>query len=434
MKKHGQSIIEYVLIAVLVILGVVLMGGYVLRSTNAHFKFWDDGVQDSFQEKLIQANQNTVPFIPTNCTCTDSALGCGLATPTSQCAGDERTYGHTCLPNPGCDGEPASKCVYDQSCCLVYYQQSCGLNILPASGYYTTTSGRGLPGTCKEYYVPNVTCTAASPCTTSNTTCYIPTGQTTGKCYYNSCYYNERLWATQCSTLPVACCSDTTSCAPTCTGVNPAVNSACYCYLSTQDAQGHITYCNTTTLPPLNQSFDISYAASLSSCNTVQNPCQMVCNEAAGYIPNIQNNIVQSCLSTFRVAAILSSWQVDGCTNDAGACRNDPNNHPRWNCQWGYWVPTPLGPIWTFPYAFTVNDCSFSICTTDPSVTIETATAVPTLSSDYSCQCCNDAGGFVPPPPPGWPANTCSGNTPNGQYCHGATPTTQCQVNFTVSN
>jgi Flp pilus assembly pilin Flp len=55
MNKHGQSIIEYVLIAVLVILGIVIMGPYVLRSVNAHFKLWDDGVQDSFTENITQA-------------------------------------------------------------------------------------------------------------------------------------------------------------------------------------------------------------------------------------------------------------------------------------------------------------------------------------------------------------------------------------------
>ena len=34
--------IEYSLIAVLVILGIVIMGPYVLRSVGAHFKLWDD--------------------------------------------------------------------------------------------------------------------------------------------------------------------------------------------------------------------------------------------------------------------------------------------------------------------------------------------------------------------------------------------------------
>jgi hypothetical protein len=38
MNKRGQSIIEYALIAVLVILGIYFMGPYVLRSVGAHFK------------------------------------------------------------------------------------------------------------------------------------------------------------------------------------------------------------------------------------------------------------------------------------------------------------------------------------------------------------------------------------------------------------
>jgi len=48
MNERGQSIIEYTLIAVLVILGIVYMGPYALRSVNAYFKLWDDSVQDSF--------------------------------------------------------------------------------------------------------------------------------------------------------------------------------------------------------------------------------------------------------------------------------------------------------------------------------------------------------------------------------------------------
>ena len=52
LRKKGQSFIEYSIIAVLVILGVVVMGPYVLRSINAHFKMWDDQVQDSHNERL----------------------------------------------------------------------------------------------------------------------------------------------------------------------------------------------------------------------------------------------------------------------------------------------------------------------------------------------------------------------------------------------
>ena len=62
--------IEYIFIAILVILGIVIMGPYVLRSVNAHFKLWDESVQDSSTENLTQAPASDVPKINTNCTCT----------------------------------------------------------------------------------------------------------------------------------------------------------------------------------------------------------------------------------------------------------------------------------------------------------------------------------------------------------------------------
>ncbi len=50
--RHGQSLIEYSLIVLLVILGIVVMGPYVLRSINAHFKIWDEEIQDSHNERF----------------------------------------------------------------------------------------------------------------------------------------------------------------------------------------------------------------------------------------------------------------------------------------------------------------------------------------------------------------------------------------------
>ncbi len=123
MNKRGQSMIEYVLIAVLVILGIVIMGPYVLRSVNAHFKLWDYSVQDSFTETLTQAPVNAITNISTNCTCTTSAGSCGSSL--SQCAANQREYDHTCNPQ-GCDGAPASSCVNDTTCCTTYSPHGCG--------------------------------------------------------------------------------------------------------------------------------------------------------------------------------------------------------------------------------------------------------------------------------------------------------------------
>ena len=44
--------IEYALIVTIVIFAIMVMGPYVLRSINAHFKMWDDQVQDAHNERL----------------------------------------------------------------------------------------------------------------------------------------------------------------------------------------------------------------------------------------------------------------------------------------------------------------------------------------------------------------------------------------------
>jgi len=115
-NKHGQSLIEYALITVLVVMGTVVMGPYVLRSVNGHFKLWDQGVHDSFTEGLVQAP----PFsLITNCTCqSDCSLGTPAtatspATPNT-CPTDDLHCGpgqfiiHTdCIPQ-GCNNEPST--------------------------------------------------------------------------------------------------------------------------------------------------------------------------------------------------------------------------------------------------------------------------------------------------------------------------------------
>jgi hypothetical protein len=117
--------IEYVLIAVLVIVGVVIMGPYALRSVNAHFKLWDAGVQDSYSENLKQAPVGAVPNVPLNCKCTNAPGACGSTLAGSQCAANQRSINHSCSIQ-GCDGQPASSCVLDASCCSDWTNLGCG--------------------------------------------------------------------------------------------------------------------------------------------------------------------------------------------------------------------------------------------------------------------------------------------------------------------
>ena len=153
--------IEYVLIAVLVILGIVIMGPYALRSVGAHFKLWDDSVQDSFTENLTQAPINDIPNIPINCNCTTTAGSCGSST--SRCAANQREYDHLCNPQ-GCDGAPASSCQSDTTCCTAWGSTGCGTIPLgqPATptncnyGYEIQSHQCGANNTVQ--CVPNGTC------------------------------------------------------------------------------------------------------------------------------------------------------------------------------------------------------------------------------------------------------------------------------------
>jgi len=45
-KNKGQSIFEYSALAMLVVVGVIVMGPYIVRSIGAHFKLWQESIDD----------------------------------------------------------------------------------------------------------------------------------------------------------------------------------------------------------------------------------------------------------------------------------------------------------------------------------------------------------------------------------------------------
>jgi hypothetical protein len=235
MNKRGQSIIEYTLIAVLVILGIVIMGPYVLRSVGAHFKLWDVGIQEGFQENIVQAPPSVIPPINTTCTCTDTALGCGN-TLIGTCGPSQMMYAHNCVPQL-CDSKPTSYCSPPvSSCCTQYYPVGCGDIPIPLNN--------GVPDPSLETF-------PATP----------PT----------ECYYGQFISASQCSNTAVQCTANS-SCNPKCIGTIPSAG-ALFC-------------ANNSTTPPttnLSQNSNITYVGTCPA-----NPqCQMYC--VAPYILNPQN-------------------------------------------------------------------------------------------------------------------------------------------------
>jgi hypothetical protein len=116
----GQSIIEYVMIIILVMTGIIVAGPYLLRSVNAHFKLWDDTVQDSFDDRIVEARPDQIRIdIPPDCkSCPSSWTGsCGTAQKNGpgQCDETEAVWQTHCPI--GCDPTPIYSCHADETRC-----------------------------------------------------------------------------------------------------------------------------------------------------------------------------------------------------------------------------------------------------------------------------------------------------------------------------
>jgi len=335
MNKNGQSIIEYALIVVLVILGIVYMGPYVLRSVNAHFKLWGDSAQDSLSEKITQAPVDHVPDLSLNCVCPTAPGACGGASAgySSGCAANEREIDYNCTPQ-GCNGSSAPfYCKPDSTCCEQYYVQGCGTMALnpgtpatigPPTGSIPSTATNGLPTTCVTY--------------TSNNTSSSP-----------GCYYGQRIWATQCassSDTPIACCPDNT-CVPACLGLNSPGVAAC-------------SGSPTTQATGLTQTQTVNYVAGASSCDH-HTPCQVYCIN--GYVLNASGT---GCTNTFQVAMNVDMYGLTGgaasgnCSGTTVGCSGDTGcgNGTIQSC-----VFTTSGE-----QIITTNTCSFCMCSAKDTV------------------------------------------------------------------
>ncbi len=236
-NRRGQSILEYSFIGGLVILGVIIMGPYVIRSIHAHFKMWDDQIQDSHGDRFIQP-KDTVPDLPTGCTLTGGyRSGCGGQGITTSCAQTERIYVYTFNP-PGCYYK--EHCDADETCCTGLLRGDCGTAPLPPN--FTPRSGTLLP--------------------------VVNTG--------NGCYYGERTVMKKCGNHEAVNCindaSDTdgdSSCQAKCTGTIPT------------DSLGHPTtqFCPGTN-EHLQQDTPITLLAKGAAC-TDSPKCQTQCAKIA---------------------------------------------------------------------------------------------------------------------------------------------------------
>ncbi|MBF0512262.1 MAG: hypothetical protein HQL13_08060 [Candidatus Omnitrophica bacterium] len=361
MNKKGQSIIEYALIIILVVLGILYMGPYVLRSINAFFKLWDDSVRDSYTEHITQSP--TIPPINFLCTCSDSDLHiCGInsAGTNSQCHADEEIYSHICTPNL-CDGNPTTLCKKNPDfCCNQYQKVGCGTKTLttraPDGTYIPSPSdGRAIPAGsnlsgsgCHTYAFNDITASNPNP---------VP-----------NCYFGQMMYATQCAMTatspPIACCDVAPECSPHCSGEGAPGTQIC---------------------PGSNQNLDHNYAVTLVQ-NCTGAKCEISCVP-----PYKLNPAGTSCLLTFQVA------EAQNC------CKNNPCG----NCG--------AGGICT-----STNDQSFTACNLN--LNLGKNTLITRSVIDVSVRPCDCQSYVINPHCPSRPGLTNRGNCGHPDNCQAYTP------------
>jgi hypothetical protein len=133
----GQHLTEYTLMIILVIISIVIMGPYVVRSWNAHLKGWDDGVKDSMEEPLTQAPVPNIP--PLACSCgVWKPVDCGLSNKAASCTSLQMLWERECRP---LSCAVFGRCDVNADCCTPWEELDCGV---------VAPHGTEPDGTCKD--------------------------------------------------------------------------------------------------------------------------------------------------------------------------------------------------------------------------------------------------------------------------------------------
>lgn len=97
-SRRGVSGLEYLALAILIMLGILLGGPYLMRAINAPFKTIEDGSLQSERENIKQGNETPVSMPA--CVCSDFIeAGCGDG---NGCAKTKKLFRRTCNP-AGCE-------------------------------------------------------------------------------------------------------------------------------------------------------------------------------------------------------------------------------------------------------------------------------------------------------------------------------------------
>ena len=428
MNKQGQSIVEYALIATLVLLGVIFMGPYVLRSINAHFQLWDEGSQDSFHENLRQASLNSIPYLNSDCECTQTTGQCGG--PNMFCAANEKEIDWVCTPYQGCNGSKGTTtCVVDQDCCGCPSVSGCGAAALPTPATPGVTPHP--PGMVS---VPCPQITSGQACTYVANECYqaLPiTG--TNK---SPCYYGYRIYSFPCgSTSSSVCVPDTYDPAnningcplPQCTGSFSFPNSSVYCPNAqtglTGDTQNTLVdkeSCNCGSGNDCPQYMSCSGGnckapgSACIPCSGAPGTCQIYC--VAPYAPNAQpTSTADQCTLHFVVAANSCAATTNfrapcssSCTgtSDCNECDCSTENaslltHNQLYC---YWYGSHHN------CHTTINNQSFTVCSTGlPIAGVTVSPGYPVVNPTPNLDTViNNEGGNLCASPEGMPGDGCN--------------------------
>jgi hypothetical protein len=122
-KTEAQHTIEYVVLMILVMAGVIISGPYVIRSWNANLEGWGDSVVDSIQEPILPDPEDII-ILPGCSPRAWNDLGCGGSI-FDRCAGSDFGCGDRFMLQKQNYEPPGCQCVLDPP-----------LPSPPSSGYY----------------------------------------------------------------------------------------------------------------------------------------------------------------------------------------------------------------------------------------------------------------------------------------------------------
>lgn len=147
----AQSVIEYTVIATLVMAGIFIIGPYIIRSFNAHLKGYEDSVVDAQNDPLLQGSPDDIS-VPGQCDCAPfTDQGCGSP---GGCPRKEMHKERVCFP-PGCEttiNPPIDTDICEEACgcCEDYLDDvnGCGgsgpmATCLPTEMHQTAQCGLG---------------------------------------------------------------------------------------------------------------------------------------------------------------------------------------------------------------------------------------------------------------------------------------------------